>query len=265
MSEEWLINSEVEEYLNLIGVEPSKPDLKLLRQIIARTLEVVPFQNVTMLDSEREVPTIDDIKLLMLSGVGGICTIRNPFIHQLLCKLGFDARLVASTIMQPDCHITILVSIDDNLWWCDPGNGFPYFSVIRLGDESIHSHPFLSYRLINSGNTWELQHKKENGVWFTNYHFSTRFVEFDYFTEMYEKHYTVPGYGPFLTGLRVNKWTEQHGIILRDYKATNSSNTELLNDVDDFTNWVDNNISPLKLEHLLGTRKDVPKLWSVIQ
>jgi arylamine N-acetyltransferase len=265
MSEEWLIGSEIDDYLNLIGVIRTKPDLELLRQIVARTLEVIPFQNLTMLDNEREVPTIEDIKRLMLSGVGGICTIRNPFIHQLLRKLGFDARLVASTIMQPDCHITILVSIDDDLWWCDPGNGFPYFSIIRLGDETIHSHPFLSYRLVKSGNTWELQHKKKDGIWFTNHHFNTEFVEFNHFTEMYEKHYTVPEYGPFLTGLRVNLWTELHGAILRDHKATNSTHTKVLNNVDGFIDWVDNNISPLKLEHLLGTRKKISKLWSVIQ
>jgi len=265
LSGKWLTNLEVGGYLNLIGVEKTDPDLELLTQIVGRTLEVIPFQNLTMLDNEREIPTKEDIKRLMLSGVGGICTIRNPFIHQLLVELGFDARMVASTIMQPDCHITILVAIEGELWWCDPGNGFPYFSIIRLGDETIQSHPFLSYKLIKSDNRWELQHKNRDGNWFTNYHFNTEFVDFGYFGDMYESHYTDPGFGPFLTGLRVNRWTETGGIILRNCRATNSLTTEILNDVNDFSSWVDNNISPLKLENLLGTRRDVTKLWGVIQ
>ena len=95
-------------YLNLIGVKKTIPSLELLQEIISKTIKVVPFQNITMLDSDRRRPTFDEINHLMLSGIGGICTIRNPFIHQLLITLGFDAKMVASTMEKPNCHITII-------------------------------------------------------------------------------------------------------------------------------------------------------------
>jgi arylamine N-acetyltransferase len=151
------------------------------------------------------------------------------------------------------------------LWWCDPGNGFPYLSIIRLGDESVQTHPFLEYRLVYVEDRWEIQHRRDENDWFTNYHFTTEYVDLEYFDEMYNNHYTVPGYGPFLTGLRLNKWTEEHGLILRNDTATNSSHTQILNDEVDFEKWVNKNMSPLSINDLLGTNKDIAKIWSVIQ
>lgn len=259
-----LTHSEVNDYLRLIAIKRESPSVEFLRKIIRHTLEVIPFQNITMLDSERRVPTEEEIKQLMLSGIGGICTIRNPFIHKLLIELGFDARLVSSTIMNPDCHITIIVAIGNDLWWCDPGNGFPYFDVIRLGDEKVHSHPFLDYRLTKSENKWKLQHKNKQCEWFTNYHFHLSFVNLEFFEEMYFKHYTDPSYGPFLNGLRFNKWTEHGGIILRDETATDSNGSVRLSNEQEFCEWVDKNSSPLNMNDLFGTRKNTSEIWSVI-
>ena len=265
MTGNWLDEQEVDQYLGLIGVSRKLPSVEFLTEIIGCTLEYVPFQNLTMLDSDRTVPAIDDIKRLMLSGIGGICTIRNPFIHQLLRKLGFDAKLVASTIMNPDCHITIIVEIEGELWWCDPGNGFPYFSIIRLGDETTKSHPFLDYRLTETDGTWSLEHKNSDGNWFTNYFFKLDFVDFDYFDSMYLRHYTDPSFGPFLTGLRFNKWTDESGVILRDSRATALKETVRLGSASEFENWVDSNSHPLRFENLLGSKRDIHKLWEVIQ
>ena len=265
MTDYRLSDSDANAYLDLIGVRKTNPSLQLLQEIISKTIKVIPFQNITMLDSERRRPTFDEINHLMLSGIGGICTVRNPFIHQLLVNLGFDAKMVASTMKQPNCHITIIVSINDALWWCDPGNGFPYFSIIRLGDESVKAHPFLEYRLVDVEGRWEMQHRRNENEWFTNYHFTTEFVDLEYFDEMYNSHYTVPAYGPFLTGLRLNKWTEDDGLILRNNTATNSSHIQILNDEGDFEKWVNQNLSPLSTNDLLGSNKDIAKIWSVIQ
>ena len=71
MNDNWLDEQEVDQYLGLIGVSRKQPSVEFLTEIIGCTLEYVPFQNLTMLDSDRTVPTIDDIKRLMLSGIGG--------------------------------------------------------------------------------------------------------------------------------------------------------------------------------------------------
>ena len=264
MTQDWVSDSEVDRFLELLDLSRGECNLDFLVQIISKTIEKIPFQNLTMLSNTREVPTWDDIKGQMLSAVGGICTVRNPFIHQLLVKLGYDAKLVAATIMQPDCHIAIVVRIDDEDWWCDPGNGFPYFSIIRIGDESVQSHPFLKYRLVEANGRWEIQHLIGNKDWYTNYHFDLNFVELSYFEHTYVQHYTVPGYGPFLTGIRFNKWTEEDWIILRNRQANTRTSTVELHDEDEFKHWIEENIHPIQINDFLGVNSRISKIWEVV-
>ena len=120
-------------------------------------------------------------------------------------------------------------------------------------------HPFLDYRLTKSENKWKLQHKNKQCEWFTNYHFHLSFVNLEFFEEMYFKHYTDPSYGPFLNGLRFNKWTEHGGIILRDETATDSNGSVRLSNEQEFCEWVDKNSSPLNMNDLFGTERILVK------
>tara|TARA_Y100000746_G_scaffold138969_1_gene118935 strand:+ start:1452 stop:2249 length:798 start_codon:yes stop_codon:yes gene_type:complete len=264
MTQDWISDSEVDTFLELLDLSRGECNIEFLVQIISKTIERIPFQNLTMLSNTREVPTWEDIKKQMLSAVGGICTVRNPFIHQILLNLGFDAKLVAATIMQPDCHIAIIVRINNEDWWCDPGNGFPYFSLIKLGDESVKSHPFLNYRLVEVNDRWELQHLIGDNDWYTNYHFDLKFVELDYFEHTYLQHYTVPGYGPFLTGIRFNKWSEEDWIILRDKKATTHTMTVELHNEDELNQWIEENIHPIQIDDFFGANSRISKIWEVV-
>ena len=262
MREFWLSDTEVDHFLRLISVERDSPNLDLLSEVITKTLEKIPFQNLTMLSNKGTIPTIKEIKSRMLSGIGGICTIRNPFIHQVLLNLGFDAKLVSATIMQPGCHIAIIVKIGDNSWWCDPGNGFPYFSVIKLGDYTEKIHPFLTYRLIGNGNSWEIQHLKQSGKWLVNYHFKLEFKSFNEFDDIYINHYTVEGYGPFLTGLRYNVWSLDDWTVLRDKRVFLKNNTIELRTIDELKNWMERNTE--NISKLIGSENNLPKLWEVV-
>ena len=87
----------------------------------------------------------------------------------------------------------MIVTIDEEEWCIDVGNGYPYFSPIRLGDESPKSNWFFQYRLVPKGDRYEVQHALSGEEWVVNHHFSPKGVisVFDYMQEM---HYNQPGW-----------------------------------------------------------------------
>ena len=61
---------------------------------------------------------------------------------------------------------------------------------------------------------------------------------------MHEMHYTQPGWGPFLTGLRVNRFWAEGGAILKDHRATSPSGMEELFEPDQIYSWLKQWFSP---------------------
>lgn len=232
-----LDDSEIESFLQQIRVLKTEPSVKFLKQIINGIVEHVPFQNLTMLTAPRRRPSVETIKFEMLNGLGGLCTARNPFLHELLRHLGFEPRFVSSTMGEPDCHISLIVKIDNEDWWADVGNGYPYFEPVKLGDGKIHSNWFFSYRVVNKSNRWEVQHGSTSD-WTLNHFFTDEGVDFSRFDRMHDLHYTVPGWGPFLTGLRVNRFWSDGGAILRDMRATSPHGEEFLNSPKEIMDWL---------------------------
>ena len=143
-----LTDDEVSSFLQQIRVERATPSVEFLTNIVSGVTEYVPFQNITMLTGPNHRPSNEWIKREMLDGLGGLCTVRNPFLFALLKALDFEVRFVSSTMLEPDCHISLVVCIEARDWWVDVGNGYPYFSPIMLGDETPKQNWFLSYRLV---------------------------------------------------------------------------------------------------------------------
>ena len=232
-----LSEKEVLDYLDRIEVRLQLPSLSLLQDIVVGTLAHLPFQNLSMLSNERIRPSPENICSDMISGLGGLCTVRNPFLYRLLTSLGFKVRFVSATIQKPDCHIVLIVKIDEDDWWVDVGNGYPYQFPIRLGDQEPKSHPFLQYRLISKDDGWSLEHFR-NDEWNINYHFSAKGVDYTLFDEMHRLHYSEPGWGPFLTGLRVNRWWDDKFAILRDNLGTSPDGEEILDSPTKISDWI---------------------------
>ena len=55
---------------------------------------------------------------------------------------------------------------------------------------------------------------------------------------MHDLHYNVENYGPFLTGLRANRWWENGGIILRDNIVNDLEKTYVINNCSEFKKWI---------------------------
>ena len=245
-----LSDKDIARFLELIHVEKRTVGSQFLNEIVSGIVEHIPFQNITMLTGPRHRPSTDWIKREMLSGLGGLCTVRNPFLYAFLKKLGFKVRFVSSTILEPDCHISLIVSLNDDEWWVDVGNGYPYFSPILLADESPQSNWYFRYRLVRKGPRYEVQHAFPGEEWSTNHHFSPIGVNFSVFDHMHEMHYQEPDWGPFLTGIRVNRFWSDGGAILKDHRATSPDGMEVLSEPEKIQSWLEQWFGPTFWNHI---------------
>ena len=128
---------EIKDFLDRIEVKKSEPSEEFLKMIVSGTLEHIPFQNITMLTNERTRPSKEMIKSDMLSGMGGLCTVRNPFLHEFLRALGFNVRFISSTMGKPDCHISLIVNINRIDWWVDQGVTKENLEIINVPQKDL--------------------------------------------------------------------------------------------------------------------------------
>jgi arylamine N-acetyltransferase len=243
----------VEQFLDLIDVGmPQKNNLAELRSLVTKFLEYVPFQNFTMLLGPRRRPTWNEICQAMLGGMGGLCTARNPFLKCLLETIGYEVYFISASMKKPNCHIGLVVSIDQQKYWVDVGNGYPYMEPYPLGKNITISHPFLDYRVTELEGIWTVEHKLTKDGWMPNQTFADTPVPYSSFDKMHELNYTVEGWGPFLTGLRANRWLPDGGYILKDFSVSNLHQKHTIEDLEEFQTWIEQAFpnSPLKDEGL---------------
>eukprot|EP00035_Acanthoeca_spectabilis_P012140 m.215023 g.215023 ORF g.215023 m.215023 type:complete len:906 (-) comp15541_c0_seq2:214-2931(-) len=246
-----LCRADVDRFLALIRVRKSDFDslpatgrLDFLTAIVGGCMEYVPFQNVTMLtrlqkDGSRRAPTLGQVINDMLTGTGGLCTCRNPFLFLLLNALDFqNVRFVSVTLCPPNgrvlknAHVACLVCVNGHDYWVDIANGFPYMKPLRLdsdGAEEIH-HPFVHTRLIQRtqpgyGDVFVIQHKFQSCVgnaeskeWVDNGFFRSEPVSYEQgFAMMRQQHYdSKADFGPFLKNFRFNMWSGTSGVLIRN-------------------------------------------------
>jgi len=231
--------SQVATFMEDLGLHPGgEATLDSLRIIVQRFLEHVPFQNLTMLTGPSRRPTWKEICEEMLCGNGGLCTIRNPFLKVLLAQQGFETSFVSASMEKPNCHIGILVRLNEVDYWVDVGNGYPYVEPYPLGSQVVVSHPFFDYRVVEKDGVWWVEHRFNDDSWRSNQSFLKKAVPYQFFDEMHEHHYQEVGWGPFLTGLRINRWSTEGGFILRDKVATSLGTPIAIESAEDLGRWI---------------------------
>jgi acyl transferase domain-containing protein/nucleoside-diphosphate-sugar epimerase/NADPH:quinone reductase-like Zn-dependent oxidoreductase/arylamine N-acetyltransferase/ectoine hydroxylase-related dioxygenase (phytanoyl-CoA dioxygenase family) len=237
-----LCKTDVSRFLERIKVNPSVDvdKLDLLTSIICGCMTYIPFQNFSMLtrvhpsSGDRCPPTLGNIIDDMLTGLGGLCSVRNPFLYLLLRALDFEyVRFVAGTMCIDngddlvDAHVALLVNVDHKEYWVDIANGWPYmkpFALDDIGDSMIIKHPFLHTRLVETSKKGNpvicVQHRQNPfSEWKDNYYFErSKKVDYDsVFVASMQKHYdSRENYGPFLSHFRFNMWSDEEGVLLRD-------------------------------------------------
>lgn len=163
-------------------------------------------------------PTVPEILEDMRRGRGGPCNVMNPFLAALLSRLGYDVALLAGSMQQPDCHIALSVRLEGRLHWLDAGNGHPYLEPVAFGDEAPRAHAGLTFRLTRLGpDTYAVEHLfPDASDWKTSYTLSLAPRPLALFAAMIGQHHREPGFGPFLTGLRLIRFPGGALTAIRD-------------------------------------------------
>eukprot|EP00656_Telonema_subtile_P039542 TRINITY_DN44643_c0_g1_i1.p1 TRINITY_DN44643_c0_g1~~TRINITY_DN44643_c0_g1_i1.p1 ORF type:complete len:957 (-),score=98.12 TRINITY_DN44643_c0_g1_i1:140-3010(-) len=283
-----LARTDVDRFLRRIGVTIDSipaPDPILLRAVIQGCMTKIPFQNLTMLTrvdihGRRSPPTLGEIVDDMLEGVGGLCAVRNPFFFLLLKSLGFrQVDFVAGTVYTwsnqerqqelPGVHIALLVKHGTADYWVDIGNGFPYLGPICIQHRhasSVLVHPFMKTRIVpkpGREGVYSVEHASDGITFEENYHFSLQPVDYQtLITSIRRLYNNGEFYGPFLTGLRFNMWSEGGGVILRDNVALSissiASETTRCDTADDLMCWIrscGNEVPPAVVQLVCGAWK----------
>ena len=217
--EEYSIDVEaLDVFQKAVKIDDMEPSVESLRRITELVLGHVPFTNIMMLNRPRRSPRFDEITDDMLSLRGGPCGHFNPFMNLLLKRIGFDSSLVPAKMNGKLSHMAIVTHIEGDLWWNDFGNGHPYLSPIRLESSEEVTHAGLTYAITcNQDGSFAVRHRYLGDNDFTvDYSFENNPVEFSYFKEMIEEHYTNEKFGPFLTGLRFIRFPEGEMVAIRD-------------------------------------------------
>jgi nucleoside-diphosphate-sugar epimerase/NADPH:quinone reductase-like Zn-dependent oxidoreductase/GTP cyclohydrolase II/arylamine N-acetyltransferase/ectoine hydroxylase-related dioxygenase (phytanoyl-CoA dioxygenase family)/acyl carrier protein len=237
-----LCKTDVNRFLEYIHVKREDfqhcDKLGLLRAIIEGCFEYIPFQNITMLTRLKHgakvnsPPTLGQIIEDMVTGVGGLCFSRNPFLFLLLKALNFDnVRFAAGTMcFEPleselvNAHVLVIVEFDEQDYWVDIANGWPYLDIIPLKDtDSVTiNHPRMETRLVkkkkHNQDVFVVEHlvkgtSARSSTWKENYYFRPIDVTYDIFDEAIQTHYSD---GHFLKCVRFNLWSQTKGVILRN-------------------------------------------------
>src|SRR4051812_13602056 len=112
----WVSEDEANKFLNYLGILPLgiEPCYRFLQQITETIVTQLPFHNLFLLTRPPAAPTPTEIREDMLSYKGGPCGTMNTFLGALLRVKGFEVDLVSATIMEPDCHLGLLVRINND-------------------------------------------------------------------------------------------------------------------------------------------------------
>ncbi len=137
---------DVKAYLERIGVSVQKPSLKFLKSLQKAHLLTIPFENLDIHYGSKII--LDYTKIfdkVVHQKRGGFCHELNGLFYHLLYHLGFDCYIVAAKfwdkekgqIGRPFEHMSIVVTLADELWLVDVGFGDGPTSPLKVKKDFI--------------------------------------------------------------------------------------------------------------------------------
>lgn len=206
--------------LDVLGLDEAEPTFDYLSRLTRRWLLTIPFHNLDLLVGESPRDEAG-AAARCLRGRGGGCHVHAAGFHALLNSLGFEAHYGAATIGEPSDHLLLAVNLADKLYWVDVGNGQPYLQPFPDKEPTRMAHLGWKVRTIPTGRGVRLERRSpDQPNWREVYVTSSARKTWRDFSESIHRHHTEPGYGPFLTGLRVVNIASHSMTTLRDEQLT---------------------------------------------
>jgi arylamine N-acetyltransferase len=211
--------------LERVGAHPGEaPTHARLAELQRAWIFAQPFHNLDLLAGARHgAPPLDREAAIVrcVGGLGGPCHVQSWGFLSLLLEAGFDARLCGATISRPDDHLMVHVGVGEKQYLCDVGNGQPYLEPFPL--ESGHEQEHLGWvmRTLPEGDGLTLTRRSpDQPAWRHIYRARSDARSWADFADNIERHHREPGFGPFLSGLRVVRIGATSMVTVRDAQVT---------------------------------------------
>jgi len=183
-----------------------------------------PFHNLDLLAGARcGAPPLDREAALerCADGLGGPCHVQSWGFLSLLRLAGYEARLCGATISRPDDHLLVHVTLGEAAYLCDVGNGQPYLEPFPIDRVHEQRHAGWCARTTPDGDGLVLKRRAlDQPTWRTVYRARAEARRWEDFASSIERHHREPGFGPFLSGLRVVRVGAASMIAVRDELVT---------------------------------------------
>lgn len=122
-------------YLSRIGWKGQLPEINLssLKKLMKAQLTHIPYENIDVYDLE-QVPELEETAMyqkIVENCRGGYCFEVNGLFYHLLVLLGYPVYPVGvrvmwnKTVFQPVLHMGMIVSLNQEKYYCDVGYGGP--------------------------------------------------------------------------------------------------------------------------------------------
>lgn len=140
--------NEFDRYLSLLRISQGDPTLGYLERLVTAHMRQIPFENISKLFYWKTMGFHASIDLTQyLNGIehfhfGGTCYANAFHLNELLCYLGYDARLCGADMKNPDVHLVNVVTIDAREYLVDVGYAAPFLEPIPLDLTVEHSLRF---------------------------------------------------------------------------------------------------------------------------
>jgi arylamine N-acetyltransferase len=219
-------------YLQLLGVDKSKQGLDLLNRVVKAHLIKVPFENISkLLYKKQGMNYIPDLELF-LEGIekynfGGTCYTNNYYLFSLLKYLGYDIKLCAADMKNPDVHLISIVKIDNKEFIVDGGYAAPFLIplprdlkedfVITLGNEKYIIKPKdgLGRTKVEQYSDGKLQH------WYIVKPEGKRIEEFN---KVIKDSYSDNAV--FMNAVRITRYSANGSKVLKNFSFTEIAGNE---------------------------------------
>lgn len=217
--------AERDAYLARLGLPAPSRDRAGLDLLVEAHLRAVPFHNLFLLENDGRDPGLPAVELAVegaIRGLGGTCHQLSPPFACLLRALDFDAQLLAGDCGRPGDHLLVGVRIGGQLLVADVANGQPYMTAFSV--DSRH-HDVRRYGWhVRFGPLDEPEDGRTHALWRLFADGTARRIwavtpeprSYASFGPIIREHHTRRGFGPFLSGLRAVRMTENTMLTLRD-------------------------------------------------
>lgn len=173
-----MMQSWIQSYLDILGVDQSKLNLNFIQKLQERHLEEFIFSSINVL-LKKELPLDDALlfKRVIEDKKGGYCFEHNKIFYEVLFALGFKVKSLLGRVLNnrdiqvPRTHRVTLLEWEEKTYLVDVGFGptCPHLPV-ALYEKNAPSNRGHHYEITHKGNSFYLAEKfKEHS--FTYYSF----------------------------------------------------------------------------------------------